>query len=170
MHMTSQWVVSASVGTVCFLLEGPQAYEIKGKVRLTPDTHEHDLQLENISSWPQTHENEREKNSFQTWKQLLADFPLRGEAVSWPTSCRIICMANKLENFWNWCDLNSGQVFQSPKQLASFYQGSRAYGAVMRGSQCSQGLCFSQREHISLNSLAEIGPPDGISASLPILD
>lgn len=110
----------------------------------------------------------KKKKSLQTLKQSLA--VLSGEAASRPQWYLIIYMAITLENFSNWCKWNSGQVFQSPKQLASFNHRSAARGAVMRDSQCSRGLCFSQREHISLNSLAEIGPPDGISASLPTVD
>lgn len=43
-----------------------------------------------------------------------------------------------------------------------------AYGAVWWGALGAHRV--SHREHISLNSLADIRPPDGISASLPTLD
>lgn len=51
--------------------------------------------------------------------------------------------------------------------LTAFYHGGTADVAGMKGSQRPQGLCFLQRVHISLNSLVEIGPPDGILCISP---
>lgn len=51
--------------------------------------------------------------------------------------------------------------------LTAFYHGGTADVAGMKGSQRPQGPCFLQRVHISLNSLVEIGPPDGILCISP---
>lgn len=49
----------------------------------------------------------------------------------------------------------------------SFHRRSRADVAGMKGSRRPRGRRFLPREHISLNSLVEIGPPDGILCISP---
>lgn len=85
---------------------------------------------------------------------MFADFTIRGNYFKYMTN---------MEKFGKGCNLPCGEV---SSHRSSFHHGVADH-VVMRGSQ---GLCFLQREHISLNSLAKIGPPDGISASLLTLD
>lgn len=49
----------------------------------------------------------------------------------------------------------------------SFHRRSTADVAGMKGSRRPRGRRFLPREHISLNSLVEIGPPDGILCISP---
>lgn len=86
-----------------------------------------------------------------------------GGVLLLPKSHLIICLVNEVEHLW------------SPQQRTSCQSRTGSWFRETPGPpgselQVLQDLSSLQREHISPNSLAEIAPADGISASLLTLD
>lgn len=86
-----------------------------------------------------------------------------GGVLLLPKSHLIICLVNEVEHLW------------SPQQRTSCQSRTGSWFRETPGPpgselQVLEDLSSLQREHISPNSLAEIAPADGISASLLTLD